>query len=189
MRNQVLKRKDKFLEREKFIIDKKGYHIPVRLTIGSFPTLSKNIIVIINVKEHTYPKNYSFLILDEFGNFLTYSKAIESKFVINREIIKKNKFNFFNYFNLNENIFDPFKKSVAEIEKGEKQLKSIHINRSSLKQLGEQGKINAKIKNVKELTFIYDKNRLKASIDKIKNWLNESQTDFNLLRKIKGKNV
>ena len=186
MRNQVLKRKDKFLEREKFIIDKKGYHIPVRLTIGSFPTLSKNIIVIINVKEHTYPKNYSFLILDEFGNFLTYSKEIESKFVINREIIKKNKFNFFNYFNLNENIFDPFKKSVAEIEKGEKQLKSIHINRSSLKQLGEQGKINAKIKNVKELTFIYDKNRLKASIDKIKNWLNESQTDFNLLRKIKA---
>ena len=184
MRNNILKKKNKYIEKEKFIIDKNGYYIPVKLSIGSFPTLNHNLMIVIDVHERSYTNNYSFIVLDEFGNFLTYSKSIESKFIISKEIIEKNKFNFFTYFNLNENIFQPFKKTLEEIEKTDKRSCSLHINRESLKRLGEGGHLDEKIKNITELTFIYDKRRLKTSQEKIKNWLRESQTDFYLLNKI-----
>ena len=185
MRNQILRKKQKFLQKEKFMIDKKGYYIPIRITFGSFPTLSKSIIIISNIEEISFPQNYTFIVLDSFGNFLTYSKTLENKFVINKEIISKNKFNFFSYFNLNENILEPFKKSLAEIENGAKKIRSLHINRISLKQLGEEGNLDSKINNVEELTFIYDKNRLRNALEKIKNWLKESQNDIVLLNKIR----
>ena len=184
VRNCVLRKKKKLLTFDKFIIDKKGYYVPFQVEIGSFPTMSKSLVIVMNAQLIEYPKNYSFIVIDDFGNFLTYSRNLETKFVISQEIIKKIKFNFFSFFNLKPSMLEPFKQSVAEIEKGEKQYKSLHLNRESLKQLGEGGKIDSKIKNVKELTFYYDKNMLKGSIDKIKSWLKDSQTDNKLLRQV-----
>ena len=57
------------------------------------PKLSKNISMISDITFIDLPNDSIFIIMDDFGNFLTYSKSMEDKFIINKDIIQKIKFN------------------------------------------------------------------------------------------------
>ena len=148
------------------------------------PKLSKNISMISDITFIDLPNDSIFIIMDDFGNFLTYSKSMEDKFIINKDIIQKIKFNFFTYFNISENHFKIFRKQINSISKSHKFQSIKKMPRHSFKKIGLNIEKDKRIREISYFNFLYDKRKLTPSLEKIKNFILESQSELSLLYKI-----
>ena len=101
----ILNRKYNHIEKEIFMIQKKGYYFPCMMSLSYFPTLNRLVSIIANVNVIKPTLYHYYMVLDSYGNFLSYSDSLESAIMINRDIIQKLKFNFFSLFNLGEFTF------------------------------------------------------------------------------------
>ena len=175
---------NRFTNKDKFIIDKNGYCRPINIRGTIIPKLSKNISIISDITFIDLPDDSCFIIMDDFGNFLTYSKNMEDKFIINKDIIQKIKFNFFNYFNISENHFKIFRKQINSIVKNHKFQSIKKMPRTSFKKIGINLEKDKRIRDTSYFNFLYDKRKLTQSLEKIKNFILESQSELSLLYKI-----
>lgn len=119
----ILNKKFNYVEKQVFMIHKKGYYFPCMVTLSFFPTLHKLVKIIGNVNEIKQKKYHHYIVIDTYGNFLSYSDSLESAIMINREIIQKLKFNFFTLFNLNELIIKGYNNNKDEYENSIIQIK------------------------------------------------------------------
>ena len=175
---------NRFTNKNKFLIDKNGYCRPINIKGTIIPKLSKNISIIADINFIDVPDDSCFIIMDDFGNFLTYSKNMEDKFIINKDIIQKIKFNFFNYFNISENHFKIFRKQINSIIKNHKFQTIKKLPRTSFKKIGINLEKDRRIRDTSYFNFLYDKRKLAPSLEKIKNFILESQSELSLLYKI-----
>ena len=175
---------NKFTNKDKFILDKNGYCLPINIRGTMIPKLSKNISMISDITFIDLPNDSIFIIMDDFGNFLTYSKSMEDKFIINKDIIQKIKFNFFTYFNISENHFKIFRKQINSISKSHKFQSIKKMPRHSFKKIGLNIEKDKRIRETSYFNFLYDKRKLTPSLEKIKNFILESQSELSLLYKI-----
>ena len=175
---------NKFTNKDKFILNKNGYCHPINIKGTIIPKLSKNISIISDITFLEFSKDCCFFVMDEFGNFLTYSQSMEDKFIINKDIIQKIKFNFFTYFNISENHFKIFRKQINSISKSHKFQSIKKMQRHSFKNIGLNIEKDKRIRETSYFNFLYDKRKLTPSLEKIKNFILESQSELYLLYKI-----
>ena len=175
---------NRYTNKDKFLIDKKGYCRAINIRGTVIPKLTKNISIISDITFIDLPDDSCFMIMDDFGNFITYSKNLEDKFIINKDIIQKIKFNYFNYFNISENHFKIFRKQINSIIKNHKFHSIKKMPRTSFKKIGNNLEKDKRIRETSYFNFLYDKRKLTPSLEKIKNFILESQSELSLLYKI-----
>ena len=83
----ILNRKYNHIEKEIFMIQKKGYYFPCMMSLSYFPTLNRLVSIIANVNVIKPTLYHYYMVLDSYGNFLSYSDSLESAIMINRDII------------------------------------------------------------------------------------------------------
>lgn len=130
----ILNKKFNYVEKQVFMLHKKGYYFPCMMTLSFFPTLNKLVKIIGNANVIKQKKYHHYMVIDAYGNFLSYSDSLESAIMINREIIQKLKFNFFTLFNLNEltikgynNHKDEYENPIIQIKYDVNKLREAYI--------------------------------------------------------------
>ena len=156
-----------------FILNKNGNYLPCLCDFCHFPNLNSGLIIIMDIQLKINEHNTTYFVIDKFSNFITFSQNAEKNFYINDEIIEENKFNFLNFFGLNQSVFNDFKDTMHDIE-----------NRNIFFYTKNKNDIIQKNYTYKTKEFIYDKSKLKETFEKILFYLQDSQTYLDMYKKL-----